>query len=213
MYSMPSPHLNVAAISRSTRSLGPGERAVVWVQGCPFHCHECLAPEWIPLRPAQRISPQELVNELVTSSSVTGLTFSGGEPMQQAAGLAHLAKIAREQRDLDIICFTGYRFEQLIKSPPAAGIKELLDEVDVLIDGPYIPSRNDGVGLRGSNNQRIIHLTSRLRNIDFETSSRQVEVHVRDGELMVVGIPPLVVHETLDGVFRALASKEMVEDL
>ncbi len=195
---MPSPLLNVAATTRSTRSLGPGERAVVWVQGCPFHCHGCIAPDWIPFRPARLISPEELADELLASPAVTGLTFSGGEPMQQAAGLAALAQIARERRDLDIICFTGYRLEHLLSDPPSGDVTNLLGQIDVLIDGPYIPSRNDGLGLRGSSNQRIIHLTSRLTAFNLEASPRQVEIHVEDGGLAVIGIPPLAFQSTLD---------------
>lgn len=208
-----SPYLNVAALNRSTCSLGPGERAVVWVQGCPFHCQGCLAPEWIPFRPAQRITPEELVDELIASSSVTGLTFSGGEPMQQASGLAVFAKLARERRNLNIICFTGYRFERLVKEPPTVGVSELLDQVDVLVDGPYMASMNDGIGLRGSSNQRIIRLTTRLNSFDFEGYPRQVEIHVKHGELEIVGIPTLKVQETLDGVFQSLFTKNQMAEL
>ena len=195
---MSSPLLNVAATSRSTRSLGPGERAVVWVQGCPFHCQGCIAPDWIPFRAARLTSPDDLAEELLSSPAVTGLTFSGGEPMQQAAGLAALARIARERRSLDIICFTGYRLERLLSDPPSGDVASLLEQIDVLIDGPYIPSRNDGVGLRGSSNQRIIHLTSRLSGFNLEASPRQVEIHVENGGLAFVGIPPLEFQATLD---------------
>ena len=109
--------------------------------------------------------------------------------MEQAAGLAALARLARQKKDLDLICFTGYRYERLLKNPPNAGVPELLSEVDVLIDGPFIQSLNDSVGLRGSSNQRIIHLTSRLQQYDLESSTRNVEITLRDGELAFIGIP------------------------
>jgi len=109
--------------------------------------------------------------------------------MEQAAGLAALARLARQKKDLNLICFTGYRYERLVRKPPNAGVAELLSEVDVLVDGPFIQSLNDSIGLRGSSNQRIIHLTSRLKEYDLETSTRNVEITVTDGELAFIGIP------------------------
>ena len=109
--------------------------------------------------------------------------------MEQAAGLAELIRLARQKKDLDLICFTGYRYERLLDNPPNRGVTELLAEVDVLIDGPYIQSLNDSIGLRGSSNQRVIHLTSELRKHDLEAGARHVEITVTDGELAFVGIP------------------------
>ena len=109
--------------------------------------------------------------------------------MEQAAGLAALARLARHKKDLDLICFSGYRHERLLHNPPNPGVPELLAEIDVLIDGPFIQSLNDSLGLRGSSNQRIIHLTPRLKEYDFESSTRKVEITVTDGELALVGIP------------------------
>lgn len=109
--------------------------------------------------------------------------------MEQAAGLAALARLARQQKDLDLICFTGYRYERLVKNPPNDGVAALLAEVDVLIDGPFVQSLNDARGLRGSSNQRVLHLTSKLRAYDLETQTRRVEITITDGELAFVGIP------------------------
>ena len=90
--------LNIAATLVGTTALGPGYRAVVWVQGCPIHCAGCIAPDWIPFTPNRLVSPAELVAELLVDPLVTGLTFSGGEPMAQAAGLAQVAHLARQRR-------------------------------------------------------------------------------------------------------------------
>jgi len=180
--------LNIAAVSARTQALGPGTRAVVWVQGCPLSCPGCLAPAWIPFIPAMELRPREIL-EKIDLDQITGMTFSGGEPMEQALGLAGLARLAREKKDLDLICFTGYRYERLLRNPPNSGVPELLAEVDVLIDGPFIQSRNDSVGLRGSSNQRVLHLTSRLKNYELESNTRKLEITVTDGELAFIGIP------------------------
>ena len=182
--------LNVAATCSGTHALGPGMRAVVWVQGCPFHCHGCIAPDWIPFTPARLVNVDELVDELLANPEVTGLTFSGGEPMKQAAGLAAVARVGRQRRDLNIICFTGYKFEKLLKPPVDPAVQDLLAQVDVLIDGSYNARLDDNQGLRGSSNQRIHHLSLQLKDFDFETSPRQVEMQVDEGNILMVGIPP-----------------------
>ena len=183
-----SPQLNSASIVDQTRALGPGTRAAIWVQGCPLNCRGCIAPQWIPFVRAKNFTPQQNLERL-RLDIIDGMTFSGGEPMEQAAGLAALIRLARRQKDLNLICFTGYRYERLLKNPPNRGVAELLSQVDVLIDGPYIQALNDSVGLRGSSNQRVIQLTSRLSIDDLELQSRNVEIKIADGELAFVGIP------------------------
>ena len=207
MYKIPSGYINVAAVSSSTRALGPGERSVLWVQGCPFQCASCLAPDWIPFQESRQASIPELVEELLASPTVEGLTFSGGEPMMQAKALAVLAKLVRERREVNIITFSGFRYEKLLRLPEKSGVPELLSQIDVLVDGEYINSLNNGIGLRGSTNQRILHLTSRLANFDLENSPRRIEVQFSDREMFLIGIPAMKVHDSFQ---NALESPEMV---
>jgi anaerobic ribonucleoside-triphosphate reductase activating protein len=189
--------LNIAAVRTGTRCLGPGIRSVVWVQGCPFSCPGCVAPEWIPIQPARLVSPEILVQELLANPAVKGFTFSGGEPFLQAKNLALLAQLARQERQLNIICFTGFQVEELQKRPGLLGIEELLAQVDILITGRYIEALNDGTGLRGSRNQQIIRLSSRLNDYDFENAPRNAEIQINKGNLFLVGVPPLGAVEAL----------------
>jgi anaerobic ribonucleoside-triphosphate reductase activating protein len=199
--------LNIAALCSSTYALGPGRRAVVWVQGCAFHCPGCIAPDWIPIRPARLVRPEDLIDELLADPDVTGLTFSGGEPMLQAAGLAQVARLARSKRDLNIICFTGFIRAQLEAVPPGPGVADLLDQVDVLIDGPYIARLNDNLGLRGSRNQKIHYLTDRLAGVDLEGQARKAEVVLTDGQAMMVGVPPHHLGEAFNQAVNLAASQ------
>uniref|UniRef100_A0AAU2JMK6 Radical SAM protein n=1 Tax=Streptomyces sp. NBC_00049 TaxID=2903617 RepID=A0AAU2JMK6_9ACTN len=184
--------LNVAATRVGTEALGPGVRSVLWVQGCPFDCAGCMSPDWIPDRPARQADAGELAAELLGDPRVGGLTFSGGEPMHQAAGLAEVARLARRERDVSVLCFTGYRLEQLRTRPPSSAVAELLAAVDVLIDGRYVAALDDGRGLRGSTNQRIHHLTRRLTDCgyDFEHRPRTAEIAISGPEAMLIGVPP-----------------------
>jgi anaerobic ribonucleoside-triphosphate reductase activating protein len=189
--------LNIANIAPRTQALGPGPRAAIWVQGCPLHCAGCLAPNWIPFVAATQLTAEEVLQKL-DLENISGMTFSGGEPMEQAAGLARLSRLARQEKDLDLICFTGYRYERLLRNPPNPGVAELLDQVDVLIDGPFVQALNNSAGLRGSSNQRIIHLTSRLKWHDFESQRRGIEITITNGELAFIGIPTPDIQSVLE---------------
>ncbi len=189
--------LNLAAFSACTHALGPGPRAAIWVQGCPLNCLGCISPKWIPFKPAIQMTPEEVLEKL-DITSISGLTFSGGEPMEQANDLAILAKLARKKKDLNIICFTGYRYDRLLTDPPNAGVASVLAEIDLLIDGPYIQSKNESVGLRGSSNQRFIHLTARLANYDFASHRRKVEITVTNGQMEFIGIPTTAIKAAMD---------------
>lgn len=186
--------LNVAAISLSTHSLGPGVRAAVWVQGCTIHCPNCIAPDWIPVKPAHLVDPELLAQELLRNPTVTGLTISGGEPMLQASGLAKLVHHARKLREINVICFSGFRLQNLVKNPIHPGVGDLLRQIDVLIDGPYIDRQNDNQGMRGSANQQIHFFSSRLAGYDFDRTRRKVEIDVQDGHAFMVGIPTQNLH-------------------
>jgi anaerobic ribonucleoside-triphosphate reductase activating protein len=183
-----------------TRALGPGLRSAAWVQGCPFHCRGCIAPEWIPRQPAREVYPADLAAELLADPGVCGFTFSGGEPMSQAAGLAEVIRVARQHRDLTLICFTGYRLAELRARPPGPGVTDLLAHTDVLIDGRYVATRNDGRGLRGSTNQRVHFLTGRLAHFeaDLVGGPRRSEIRIRARSALLVGVPGAGVSAAFD---------------
>lgn len=174
-----------------TRALGPGLRSVVWVQGCPFRCAGCIAPDWIPLAGGRRVPVTDLAAELLADPQVAGLTFSGGEPMLQAGPLADLARRARGERDLTLIVFTGFRLAELRRQPPGPGVPDLLGQADVVIDGRYVASRNDGRGLRGSDNQRVHLLTGRLAGsyAELVAGPRRTEIRLRPASALLVGVP------------------------
>jgi anaerobic ribonucleoside-triphosphate reductase activating protein len=181
--------LLLAAEKIGTFALGPGYRAAIWVQGCPFHCQGCISPEWT-LPGGYPVQVDQLTDKILANPQIEGITFSGGEPMQQAQPLAELArKIRLKKPELNVICFTGYRYEQLRKGSND-GVQQLLGQVDLLIDGPYIASKNDDMGLRGSSNQRMIHLTNRLLDNELGNSPRKIEVMLNDGDAFIVGVPP-----------------------
>lgn len=199
------PFLNIASTVPLTHALGPGQRAAVWVHGCPIHCPHCIVPEWWPNAFSHLVKPEILAAELVASPEITGLTISGGEPTLQAAGLTRLIRCARSLRkNITVICFSGYLLEELRNRPAETGVPDLLSELDVLVDGPYIHSENDNLGLRGSANQRVHYLSDRLVAFDLMTQPRQVELFVDGESLVMAGIPPRQFHSMVNQALRDL---------
>ena len=93
---------------------------------------------------------------------LSGVTFSGGEPMLQAEALLPLAQMIRDA-GLDLAIYTGYTFEELLMQDDAAVLK-LLSLANILIDGPFIlEKRSLNLSFRGSSNQRILNLEESLK--------------------------------------------------
>lgn len=181
--------IRIAAIHIGTNALGPGYRAVIWVQGCPFSCKGCISPEWT-LSGGTPVPILEIADQILQDTSIEGITLSGGEPMAQAEPLSKLLKIIKKEKpEINVICFTGYKFEDLKKKENRKTM-EFLQQIDLLIDGPYIDQLNNGFGLRGSTNQRFIHLSNLFAGISFEKIPRRLELHMMDGEALIIGIPP-----------------------
>jgi anaerobic ribonucleoside-triphosphate reductase activating protein len=101
----------------------------------------------------------EEIMRIIVADPYANVTFSGGDPMYQAAGFAELARAIRRRTNKDIWCFTGFRFEDLIQLEQ----RELLEHIDVLVDGPYVASQRDpDLLFRGSSNQRLIDVQASL---------------------------------------------------
>ena len=166
-------------------TLGPGVRFGLWVQGCQRACPGCISPTSRPLDGGQLIDTGALAWEVILSGA-QGITISGGEPFLQAAALAEFVGKVRERRDLGTIVYTGYTIEELWGM---ASTESLLACTDLLIDGPYVQALDDGVGLRGSANQRLIALTERYAQDVATLEACPREPHLHADGMSVVGIP------------------------
>ena len=181
--------LNLLDIERNgTRSLGPGLRYAVWTQGCPFNCPQCITPEGRPIVAAKLIDTLQLADDIIINKNINGITISGGEPFLQAASLAVLLnKVVESRPELNVIIFTGLLKENLLSKEALS----VLSLTDLLIDGRYIDELNDGIGLRGSSNQRLHFLTDRLLPYKKELlfGKRQIEININDNRIDAIGIP------------------------
>lgn len=135
---------------------------MIWVQGCPFACRNCIVPESWDANGGEQVSAAELAEWVLAQPEIEGLTLSGGEPMAQADVLTRLILQVRERRDLGVVCYSGYTYEHLCGHGDAAQT-ELLAQIDLLIDGVYLADRHADLLWRGSANQRLLCLSERYR--------------------------------------------------
>lgn len=134
---------------------GPGLRFTVFTQGCPHRCPGCHNPETHDPAGGREVSVAELEEEMGKNPLTDGLTLSGGDPFCQAAECAALARIAHE-KGLNVWTYTGYTYERLLEGN-LPGALELLEQTDVLVDGPFLMAEKSYEALfRGSANQRLI---------------------------------------------------------
>lgn len=186
--------LRIAAWTPATRALGPGLRFALWVQGCPFSCPGCVAPEFLGVSAGEVIPVEDLVVRITASDACDGLTVSGGEPLAQAEALADLLEGVRAVRDLSVVLYSGYYLAEILRmTARRPALHRVLATADVLIDGRYEHALNDSRGLRGSTNQTVHFLTRRHRThrAQFERASRRQEVQPAAGGELMVGLPTL----------------------
>ena len=152
--------LDLAGIAGDSIVDGPGIRTTVFGQGCPHHCPGCHNPETWAFGCGTQV-PAEAVVEMVKANPLCrGVTFSGGEPFAQAGEFAKLGRMLKEG-GYEVASYSGYTFEQLLNGTPEQ--RELLETVDVLIDGPYLQAeRSLELNFRGSRNQKMLDVPQSL---------------------------------------------------
>jgi anaerobic ribonucleoside-triphosphate reductase activating protein len=182
--------LNYAGFLACSTVNGPGRRAVVWVQGCPLRCSGCFNPELWSFVPRNRIRAGDLADRITALPDIEGVTFSGGEPFCQAAALAEVGELVREQ-GLTVVTFTGFPFREL-RLRQRRSWNALLGATDLLIAGPYrrdLPCSNP---LLASANQEIVHLSGLLRGREDEPgqAAGTVEYTISaEGVITTTGFP------------------------
>lgn len=199
---IPPGYLNIMGYVDESEVNGPGSRAVVWVQGCLLHCKGCFNPASWSFEINQLISVDTLAQKILSNPKNTGVTFSGGEPFWQAPALASLARKLKAA-GLSVMSFTGFTLERLQSEYGPAGAQDLLDQLDILVDGAYVESLavHDPTSPVSSSNQRV-HIFNPAFQNDISWASDQIEIHIlKDGSRIVTGyygqLDPLAVGEVM----------------
>ncbi len=161
--------ISILSIVHDTMVDGPGFRTSIYCAGCPNGCPGCHNPQSWDINNGTMTSTEDIMKEIM-SDPFANVTFSGGDPMFQAEGFAELARAIREQSNKTIWCFTGFKYENLLKNPKQL---ELLKLIDVLVDGPFVQAlRDEDLFFRGSSNQRLINVKKSLE------TGEVVELHL-----------------------------------
>ncbi|MDR0885336.1 MAG: radical SAM protein [Clostridiales Family XIII bacterium] len=159
---------------------GPGLRFTLFVQGCEFHCPGCHNPDTQSLESGKFYDADAIWAMIDRNPILTGVTFSGGEPLLQAAELLPLAEKIRA-KGLELAIYTGYTWEEIYCDDADSkddnctnkdAMRALLRLADTIIDGRFIlAQRSLTLRFKGSRNQRIIDVAKSLDAMDAAQSA------------------------------------------
>ena len=171
--------INVARTLPLSSANGPGDRYVIWVQGCPLECPGCWNQDtWSFEKKSQR-AVSDIAAEIISTPGIEGVTFTA-----QATSLSLLAGIIKGA-GLSLFIFTGYELNELIKPEH----KRLLLHADVVITGRYVESlRCSDLPWRGSSNQEVHFLSGRY-GPDSMANSPAIEFHLSHDSSSITGCP------------------------
>ena len=165
---------------------GPGNRFVIWTQGCSLNCPDCWNPETHSFSNGKDVSQVDLLTMIQNEIKIEGITISGGEPFEQPYELFELTKLIRENTNLSQIIYSGYTINEIHKNDE---MNKVLSNIDVLIDGRFNSTKLSKNGSIGSINQKHYFLTNRYSIYDFQQQNG-LEYHFSiDGSISLTGFP------------------------
>jgi anaerobic ribonucleoside-triphosphate reductase activating protein len=138
---------------------GEGCRVTLFVSGCSHRCKGCHNPETWNFDFGKDFNDDVKIRlfDIVSKPYIKGLTLSGGDPLDSYDDVLDLVKEFRNRfgETKDIWVYTGYVIDDLL----TLNKEEILEYIDVLVDGEYIEEQRDvSLAFRGSKNQRIIRI-------------------------------------------------------
>ena len=145
-------------------SNGPGVRVSVFMQGCEFHCKNCFNPETWDFEGGKEFNNETIddILNLCEHNYIKGLSILGGEPLhpKNIEATTKLAKAFKNKYpNKNIWVWSGFKFDEDLKD------KEVLNYIDVLVDGRYSDELHDPtLKWKGSSNQRVIDVQKSLKN-------------------------------------------------
>lgn len=176
--------LRLANTQSNSHIYGPGNRFVIWTQGCSLECPGCWNKEFWSFDAGYDQSVDELVIEIKKNDEIEGITILGGEPLEQSEAILSLIKTIKHY-GLSVMLYTGFEEEELNNTQ-----LECINLSDIVIMGRYIASlRDTSLRWRGSSNQQIKLISDVYSDLEID-EREEVEVTLDpDGKVSMVGYP------------------------
>lgn len=159
--------MQYAGLIKNDFSAAPGVSVSFYTQGCPHRCQGCHNPETWDFKGGKEFTANildEIVEALQANGIKRSLCILGGEPLcseNQFLTCMIVRHVKEKLPETEIYVWTGYTYEQLSQSPDPH-LKNILQIIDYIIDGPYIEAERDiTLPMRGSRNQRVIKLDNK----------------------------------------------------
>lgn len=180
--------MNVHSYIEKSKVNGPGDRFVLWTQGCSKKCINCFNYNTWSFKERVNLSPISIF-ELIKNANPSGVTITGGDPLEQPEELLELLKLIYSL-DLSkgIILFTGYTIDEI--NNLGGSVRDCLNYIDVLIDGRFETDNKISSSLRGSDNQQFIYFSNKINESEL-IFDQEVELHMRDDILLATGFPQI----------------------
>ncbi|ATD53851.1 anaerobic ribonucleoside-triphosphate reductase activating protein [Clostridium chauvoei] len=157
--------IRLSGIAYESLVNGPGIRRVFFSQGCKHNCNGCFNPDTHSFFGGEDRNMDELIQGVLDNPMIKGVTFSGGDPFERAEEFAYMAKQFKNN-NINVWSYSGYTFEYILNNiDKIPGWRDLLDNIDVLVDGRFDKTKMDeSLKYRGSTNQRIIDVKESVKS-------------------------------------------------
>jgi len=166
--------ISINSYLTTTTAEGPGTRFCIWVQGCSIRCKGCANSHMWDRNKGRFFDVEEIISLIEKwKDKIEGVTFLGGEPIDQIGAVTYIAKRVQEI-GLTVVVFTGYEFEKIKKQT-----EELQKYTDILIDGKFVEEKTDySRPWVGSSNQNYYFLSDKYDESIFQKYRNKFEIRI-----------------------------------
>ncbi len=171
-------------ILKNTKVEGPDTRYCIWFQGCSKHCPGCWAKDTWDINKGIKYTTENIINDILNTKNIEGVTFLGGEPFEQFDALFEIAH-AVHNNNLGTLCFTGKNYSEIKEK-----YSKILPYLDLLIDGGFEEKNKDfSRPWVGSSNQNYYFLSDRYKEEIIKEYKNKIEINIKkNGAIFINGM-------------------------